>query len=329
MSFADIIDHKSAIKILQKQIKSSRVSHAYLFTGKEGVGKKRLAIQFAKALFCREIVADSCDSCITCRKIEHSNHPDLKNIEIDDDSRQLKIDQMREMQKELVYKPYEGQRKIYIINDADRMTSQAANSLLKTLEEPPSYATIVLLAEDVNKILPTVFSRCQHIKLSVISRDKIKEFLLREGIKKEKVELLSRLANGSPGRALKLSTDEELFARRKEVLTSLVKLHKVNKVELFKFADSMEELCKQGFPLLDLLSNWYHDIMMYKHDSESNNIVNYDYKENIKEEAELYTIDELISILNLINDYQQYIDHNVREDLVLQVLLLKIRNKRV
>jgi len=329
MSFKYIIGHKSAKKILQKQIKSSRVSHAYLFTGREGIGKKTLAIQFAKALFCRQIVSDSCDSCITCRKIEHYNHPDLKSIEIEEDSKQLKIDQIREMQRTLAYKPYEGERKVYIIDDADHMTSQAANSLLKTLEEPPSYATIILLAEDINKILPTVFSRCQHIKLSAISKSKIKDLLIDKGIKKDKIEILSRLANGSPGQALRLSSEEGLFSQREEVLSFLIKLQKIDSVKLFEFVDIMVKLYKQGFPLFDLLSNWYHDIMMYKQDSESNDIINYDYRKNIIEEVNSYNINELISILNLINKYQQYIDHNVRKDLVLQVLLLKIRNKRV
>ena len=329
MSFKDVIGHKSAIKILQKEIKSCRISHAYLFTGKAGVGKRTLAMQFAKALFCKEGSNDSCDTCIICQKIKHFNHPDLENIEIENDSKQLKIDQIREMQKNLVYKPYEGERKIYIISNADCMTLQAANSLLKTLEEPPSYATIILLAEDVNKILPTVFSRCQHIKLSVIPRYEIKELLISRNINEEKAGLIARLAGGSPGKALKLCYEEKLFSQRKELINILLKLNKTDKIELFKNADRMEELLKQQFPLFDLLSNWYHDIIIYKQGSQNDNIINYDFRENIKKQAELYNINELISVLQLINRYQRYIKQNVKKDLALQVLLLKIRNKRV
>ncbi len=329
MSFKDIAGHRAAIEILKKQIKTERISHAYLFTGKEGVGKKLLARQFAKTLFCPENITDSCDKCIVCRKIDHDNHSDLEIIEIEEDSNQLKIDQIRDMQKNIAYKPYEGKRKIYIIDDADCMTLQAANSLLKTLEEPPAYATIILLAEEVSKILPTIYSRCQQIELQDIPREKIKELLTERNVADQKAELLSRLAGGSPGKALQLCGEENIYEQRKEMISILVDLPEISKVKLFNYADKMTELFKQGFPVFDLLSNWYHDIILYKQGNRTDEIINYDYREDIKKQAVLYNINEVSSILYLLDRYQKYIEQNVKKDLALSVLLLKIRNKRV
>ncbi len=327
MSFSKIIGQQDAVKIMQDALKSGRINHAYLFAGKEGTGKKSLAYEFARAIFCQESRSDSCDQCLSCRKIEHGNHPDLKYINTDEESKVIKIEQIRELQMDLAFKPYESSHKVYIIDNAAAMTLQAANSLLKTLEEPPTYAVIILLATEIEHLLPTVVSRCQLVKLSLIPRELIRKYLKREGIKEEQTRLFSMLAAGSLGRALQLAQDENFFNFRKNILDFLMNLPDTGTVEIFKQVDEMVKALDENYPLFDLLSSWYHDIIM-REKGNKEEIVNYDYLRGI-EKQQGYSLPELIAIIELINEYYNYIKSNVKTDLALQVLFLKIRAKRV
>ena len=193
MSFKSVIGQQEAVEILQDEIKQDRISHAYLFSAKKGSGKSKLAFEFAKASFCEESELDSCGSCLNCRKMDHQNHPDFKTISVLEGKSAISIDQIRELKKEIAYKPYDGDHKIYIIEAAEKLTKEAANSLLKTLEEPPSFATIILLVEDSGKLLPTIVSRCQEIKLRNVSKQKIKDLLLTEGLEAERAEIIRKL----------------------------------------------------------------------------------------------------------------------------------------
>ncbi len=328
MSFSEVIDQKDVVNILQDELEDDRINHAYLFYGKEGIGKKTLALEFARALLCNEVENDSCNVCSNCRRIDHGNHPDLRVIESGENTKNLKIAQIRELQKEIAYKPYESKYKIYIIDGAENMTNPAANSLLKTLEEPPSYAVIILLSEEINKLLPTVISRCQNLRFSNISREKIEKFLEYKGVDKKEVDLISGLARGSIGKALELYENEDFLVNREKVFEFLKGLDSIEKVEIFSEVKEMVRLLKDGFPLFNLLSDWYRDIIVYKNDNQEQ-MLNFDYNEEIKEQANKYTINELLAIIKLIEAHANYIERNAFKDLSLQVLFLKIRSKRL
>jgi len=328
MSFEDVLDQKEAVNILKEELKDDRINHAYLFYGKEGIGKKTLAVEFARALLCNEVKNDSCNICNNCRRVEHGNHPDLKIIEENEKTNNLKIDQIREMQKEMAYKPYESEFKIYIIDGAEKMTTQAANSLLKTLEEPPSYAIIILISEELNKLLPTVISRCQNLRFSNISREKMKEFLNKQNIAKEKQELIIGLAQGSIGKAKELYKNNKFLNKRKKIYDFLKEMNKVTKVDIFSEVNDWVNFLNEDFPLFDLLSVWYRDIIIYKR-GNINQLVNTDYKEIISKKADEYNLSELLSIIELIEAHEGYIKRNAFKDLTLQVLLLKIKEKRL
>jgi DNA polymerase-3 subunit delta' len=324
MSFASVLGQKEAVKILKDEIKKDRISHAYLFSGQNGIGKFKLAFEFSKAVFCKELELDSCGSCINCRKMIHQNHPDFKKIAILDDKNAISIDQIRELKKEIAYKPYESDRKIYIIENAEEMTKEAANSLLKTLEEPPSFATIILLAEDTGKMLPTIISRCQQIKLKNVRKDTIKKLLLDKGLEREKAEILSQTAAGSPGRALKAAEMENYFENRKIIYDFLSDISSKNTIEIFKITEKLEELLKSDFPCFDLLSDWYRDIMMIKQDYLGA-VKNKDYIDDLKDNNELMSLASIIEKLDLIARAERYIKENVRANLSLEVLFFKLR----
>ncbi|MFP4661623.1 MAG: DNA polymerase III subunit delta' [Halanaerobiales bacterium] len=330
MSFDKIPGQEAAIRILKDELDSGRIHHAYLFTGKEGVGKERTALEFTKAVLCEEEGVEACDKCLACRKIEHSNHPDVRIIDIDEDANNIKIDQVRELQKDMSYKPYDSSRKVYIITEADRMTPEAANSLLKTLEEPPEYGILILLARELDKLLPTVISRCQRIQFHTIKDNIIEEELQNSGYSEEKSRLIARLAEGSLGRANSLLEDEDFFENRKSIIETLYNLPELNAVEIFKQVDFMMSILKnkEGFPLFYLILSWYRDIILYNQGYDRE-IVNFDYQEWISLQDKYYSLEGLVSIVELVTTTKNYVERNVKNDLALQVLLFKIRAKRV
>lgn len=329
MSFDKVKGQGAAIRILKDELDSGRIHHAYLLTGKEGVGKQGLALEFTKAILCQEQGVGACDKCLTCRKIDHSNHPDVRIISIEEGN-SIKIDQIRELQKDIAYKPYESHRKVYIITDADKVTTEAANSLLKTLEEPPDHGVIILLAEEVDKLLPTVISRCQQIQLNKISDSIIEKEIEKYGFNEEVSKLIARLADGSLGRAISLLDDEDFLENRKKILKTLYKLPELSAVDIFKQVDFIISILnkKDDFPLFYLILSWYRDIILYNQGYDRE-IVNFDCYKWIKLQSEHYSLEELISIVKLVNNIKRYLERNVKKDLALQVLLFKIRAKRV
>lgn len=329
MSFQKILGQEAAVRILQDELSSGRIHHAYLFMGKKGTGKKTLAIEFAKALFCQGEGVDACESCLSCRKIEHYNHPDLIVTGIEEGD-SIKIDQIRELQRVLAYKPYEGKWKVHIIEDADRLTPEAANSLLKTLEGPPKYGIIILLAEELDQLLPTVISRCQKIQFNPLTTDIIESKLKEKGYNGENIKLIARLADGSPGKAFGLVENEEFFIYRKNLLDNLYKISELDAVSIFQFVDNILSFFNDTdeISIFNLILSWYRDIILCNQ-GYFNEIVNYDYIEQIKLSSKYYSLKELISIMELVNNIEGYIKCNVKKDLALQVMMFKIRAKKV
>ncbi|MFI5359049.1 MAG: DNA polymerase III subunit delta' [Halanaerobiales bacterium] len=330
MSFTKLTGQETAVRLLKDDLDSGRIHHAYLFTGIKGVGKRTLALDFARALFCQRQDGEACGTCLSCRKIEHSNHPDLSIINITEGD-SIKIEQIRELQRGLAFRPYEGKWKLYIIEDADRMTPEAANSLLKTLEEPPHYGVIILLAREAETLLPTIVSRCHLIQLNPLSVENIEKILLEAGYEdSEKIKLAAALAGGSPGEAKRLIEDEDFFTEREKLYEFLYNLPELTEVDVFQFVDELLTLLrnKEAFPFFNLILNWYRDIILYRMDSHAD-LVNSDYIALYSKISEKYSVEELISIIELVNNIKRYIDSNVKEDLALQVMFLKIRTKRV
>lgn len=330
MAFDKLLGQETAIRLLKDDLDSGRIHHAYLFTGKKGVGKRTLALEFARALFCHGQEGEACGNCLACRKIDHSNHPDLSIVRISEGD-SIKIEQIRELQRELAFRPYEGQWKVFIIEDADKMTPEAANSLLKTLEEPPAYGLIILLARETESLLPTIISRCHLIQLNPLSAENIEQLLLEAGYgDKEKVRLIAGLAAGSPGEAIKLMEDEDFFQQREKLYDFLARLPELTELDVFQYVDELHGFInnKEDFPTFNLILNWYRDIILYRMACPEQ-VVNSDYLDYYSRLCEYYSLEELLSVMDLVNIIKRYIDSNVKVDLALQVMFLKIRTKRV
>ena len=223
MSFKDIVGQERAIKILKKSIKEDKISSSYIFVGSEGTGKKLAAIEFAKAVNCLNLnkSIEACGNCHSCNVINKQCCPDLKIVETTKGS--IKIEQIREIKKEIELKPLRSKKKVYIIDQVEKMTLEASNCLLKTIEEPPYYAIIILISSKLDSILPTIISRCQIVNFRLINSFKTNKLLLDKlnDLKKNKTEIISKLSQGSIGKAFKLSADKGYFIRREKMLNYL------------------------------------------------------------------------------------------------------------
>ena len=327
MSFNVIVGQERAIKILTKSLKENKISSSYIFVGSEGTGKKLTAIEFTKAVNCLNLNKDleACEDCQSCSEISKQRSPDLKIIEPIKNS--IKIEQIREMRKEIGLKPFKNRKKIYIIDKAERMTIEASNCLLKTIEEPPYYAIIILICSKIDPILPTIVSRCHIINFGLISSYKIKEFLLNKNknIEKEKSEIISKLAQGSIGSALKLLSAEEYFIRREEVLDYLSTISPGKYGDdIFAKVEKMVSEIDRVEEVLEMIKLWYRDILIIKNTGDQKYIANCDKLEILEEKSKIYSQEILIDILDYLEKVEEYLIKNVNKRLIFERLYIKM-----
>ncbi len=229
--FEQIIGNEPIIQTLKNTIKTKNISHSYLFVGTEGIGKKQIAQEFSKALLCLE-EPKYCNKCKSCIEFNTKNNPDFNIMEPEGNS--LKIEQIREFQKKVAEKPIISNRKIYIINDSDKMTKEAQNCLLKTLEEPPEYITIILIGSNENEFLSTIKSRCTIIRFQNIPDDKIEKYLKEKENITIKNPLILKAYGGSIGKALKLQNKQEQYQQIQEILQNLKETDIIELIEKSK-----------------------------------------------------------------------------------------------
>ncbi len=232
-SFKDFLGNERIVQTLQLALHQRRLADSHLFAGPEGVGKRSLALMVAKALNCLNRQADFCNECTSCRKIEAGTHPDVLVVGLLEDKQLLQIDQIREARGEVFYQPFEGRFRVIIIEEADRMKEDAANSMLKMLEEPPPSTKIILLTTRFHSLLPTIRSRCQIFSFAPIPLQDVEQFLReRSTLPVEQQLLCARLAGGSVGRALTLDLDLYQSMRQEilEFLNAAVVTHAPNSV---------------------------------------------------------------------------------------------------
>jgi len=327
VSFKNIIGQEKAVDLLLKSLKEDKIFPSYIFMGADGVGKKYTAIEFAKAINCLNLSNDFevCEKCSSCNKINKVCSPDLKIIEPIKGS--IRIEQIRELRREINLKPFENRKKIYIIDHAEAMTLEASNCLLKTIEEPPDYAIMILICSKLDSVLPTIVSRCQLIKFKLIGYLEIMEVVLsnKVDIEKDKAKLISKLAQGSISKALKLISDKEYFKRREKILDylTLILPGKYNDNLFTNMEQILTEMNKTE-ETLDIILFWYYDILLVKELGIQEYIKNIDKLKIIKEKSKVYSREMLIDILDYIEQIQEFMKRNINKHLILERLYLKI-----
>ena len=320
MTFSRILGHDRQKDILRRAIDSGRLAHAYLFEGPEGVGKRLMALALARAVICKNNAG--CGVCPACRKVDHNNHPDLHLLEPDGTT--IKIEQVRNIQKELSFRPLEAPMKICLIDGADRMNQAAANSLLKTLEEPRGDALLILLSARPESLLSTIRSRCQRLPFTRLPQDTLKGVLIEQlGVDEIQGHILAALSEGSFKKAL--GKDRDLYLKQRlEILKTLTAFSPRSVLPIFDLAQGLAEDKDRLPDILDILQAFYRDLLLYRHGRPECDLVNIDLLEKIRRVALKENTAALLRKLEAIAASRRQLDRNVNRQLAMEVLLLHL-----
>lgn len=232
MKFESLIGNDEIKKVLNETINKNKILNSYMFIGQSGIGKQQFAKEFARKILCISDNKQQCDNCESCIKFNSNNHPDF--VEVSTNENSIKIAQIREMQEYIYQKPIVSNKKVFIINDAEKMTEEAQNSLLKTLEEPPEYVSIILIASNENLLLNTIKSRCVKIYFNNIDKQLITKYIQDNNIIENPTSNIIDLCNGSIGKAIEISSNLEMYTQVEEVLNNILNKKYKSIIEVMK-----------------------------------------------------------------------------------------------
>lgn len=328
LGFNNIIGHEEIIRHLKNAMRSGKVSHSYVFTGEPGSGKKLLATTFAITLQCEAGGTEPCQKCESCKKALGKNHPDIIMVSHAKPG-VITIDEIRsQVVGDVGIRPYFSPHKIYIIPEADLMTTEAQNALLKTIEEPPEYAVIMLLTSNAGALLPTILSRCVRLDLKVVDDVLVKKYLMEHlHIPDYQADIDASFAQGNIGRAVEAATSEE-FSRLTQNALKLLKYS--DKMEVYDLAEEIKNLSaeKQNInDYLDIFQFWFRDVLMFKATREIDNLVFKQEINYIREQASERSYENIEKILEAIASTKVRLRANVNFELALELLFLTIREK--
>jgi len=330
-----IVGQSRAVSWLQRSLERGAIAHAYIFTGPPHVGKMTLALNLAQAVNC-ETAEPPCGVCDSCQKIASAQHPDVQIIGLtsNGDSAEAKpraeigIDQIREIQHSSSLPPFGGKYKVYIIDGAELMSIEAANCLLKTLEEPEGRVIFILLATNERLLPATVVSRCQRLDLPPIAASEVETALnSRWGIEPDKAKFLARLCHGCPGWAISAALDESLLQQRAERLDRLLNIINADYEERFTYAAELAAQFSQNRRLvqtvLDLWLDWWRDLLLIKA-GYSDAITNVDLLPTMAEMVRGYGLAQIKAVIASIQSAGEQLKQNANPRLVLEMLMLSM-----
>ena len=305
MAFKDVPGNSRVKKILIRALQKNRVPNSLLFCGPEGVGKRETALVLAKALNCQRRSDDACETCASCKAVNAGNFPDV--MEIQPEKNVLKIEQMRLLRDVAYFKPMTGKKRIFIVAEAEKMTDEAANSLLKILEEPPLFSYIILMTHNPFLLMSTIKSRCQVLNFLPISKEDMEKILMGKGYERRKARVLSLIVRGNLKQAFGLEW-EEVQARRKQAWQLFLSLLTKENVAHFlrNYTTSQRSLIKEEWAeLLEILSSFCRDLILVKENSRERLLMNPDYEEEMRKVEKLVSQEDLMDFLSRI-DYTLY-----------------------
>ncbi len=324
MSLKDVIGQERVIQGLHKSLKENNLFHAYIFEGPNGMGKRFTAINFAKALLCQSPTKyDACESCRSCKKMNTHNHPDYYYIDSEDS---IKDGQIEEIQKIMSKKPYESENTVFIINDADTMTPRAQNRLLKTLEEPNINNIMILLTENLNRILPTVSSRCMILKFKPVIDEMMCSYLMkRYSIDFKDSKILTAYSQGRIGIANNMYNSEDFKEKRNKSLSIVQRMTQLDE-EFFNIISELDNQKNHIFEFLDMIEYWYRDmVMILSAGCHEDLLMNVDHVDTLLQEANKIGYEKAIRIISLIEVAKKEISMNLNFNLVIKNMLFKIQ----
>jgi len=312
---------------LRLALTQGRLHHAYLFVGPEGVGKRTVALSLARALHCSDRTRDFCGQCANCARIQAGNHPDVRVIGPLPDKKEISIQQIREIEKELNFRSFSGGKKIAIIDPATLMNLAAQNALLKTLEEPPQDSVLILIAFNSGGLLPTLRSRCLRLSFSPLRRDLLAGFLRTKGVNPETARLLAAISGGSLGAALSIDVQE---AREKRQFWSglLCALKTGGYRAATEAAEALATNKEETSQFLQWAETWYRDLLIHAVTPDFGDIVNLDQLAQIEKDAAHADVEHLLSLLTQTSAAGAQIQRNLNRRMVLEQLFFNVVGER-
>jgi DNA polymerase III subunit delta' len=321
----NLLGHAWAVDMLHQHVARNDIRHAYLITGASGLGKRTLALRLAQALNCENpiSVGTPCFTCRTCKQIESMTHPDLTVIQSEAEGGTLKVDQIREVQRTINLRPYQSNYRVSLFLRFHEANDSAANALLKTLEEAPAHAILILTAESPEQLLPTINSRCEILRLRPLPIETVTSDLMQKGLDEERARLLAHISGSRPGFARKLVDDVSLLEKRDEHLNDLQTLLPSSRVEKFAYADKLakdKNIMRQT--ILVWLSYW-RDILLRVAGAETP-LINIDRNMEIEFLAGRLDLSSARKVVSNLESTLEKMDRNVNSRLLAEVLLLDL-----
>ena len=334
--FSEIIGQKQTISFLKGVMARGKIPHAYLFAGISGVGKTTTALAFTQAINCKEQGnEEACGHCQTCRQVMSGNFPDL--VLIEPDGQNIKIEQIRGLNRALNFKPVSGRYRVSIIRQAEVMTDEAANSVLKTLEEPPPNNLIILNVTEPLALFPTIVSRCQKVLFRPIPAQDIADWLIHSlSLEEDRAQVLAKISEGSLGKAIRMAAGD--FIKNREYLISrLIQLQGLSSEEALEMAleykgrrkrSAPDDMGKQEWDLFDLLSiwkSWYRDLLLTKLQCPADFLVNVDFSQKLKNISRHFKIENLIESFHMVDRSQRDLLQTRNVDIMMEHTILALK----
>ena len=345
-AFKDIVGHEQIIEHLQNAITMDKVSHAYILNGPDKSGKMMIAEAFAQTLQCEAVnkkleelageteseriesrfTAEPCMECHSCKQAAGKNQPDIIYVSHEKPNT-ISVDDIRtQLNNDIVIKPYSSKHKIYIVDEAEKMNQQAQNALLKTIEEPPAYAVILLLTTNAESFLPTILSRCVTLNLKAVPDEKIKKYLMAHyQIPDYQADVCVAFAQGNVGKAIQLAASDDFNELKASALQLIKRLHDIDLYEMSEAVKQISEYKLKINDYFDLMMIWYRDVLYYKATKDVNGLIFKDEVYDIKRQAEQSSYNGIEEILQALSKAQVRLNANVNFDLVIELLLLTIK----
>ena len=327
MDFNSIVGHKEIIAGLENSIKANRVGHAYIFSGPKGIGKRSVARAFSGLLLCNKPGGSkTCGECSPCLMLADNSNPDFYVVEQEGAS--IGVEEIRKLQSDIIVKPLYSQRKVYLIADSDKMTVQAQNCLLKTLEEPPRYAVIILTTSNYNALMETIRSRSIRYNFRKNTYDEVRGFL--KGKFDSNLgdnDFIISYSDGVIGTAMELVNSDEFVALREDAVQVILKVMNSKLSDIFNIYDFFETNKTSIDTILDIMLLFYRDLLVVKRVREENVLINSDKKDIILRNAANFTAQKLMKNIEIIEMTRKNIKQNANYQLSIEVMLMKLQEE--
>ncbi|MCI8790274.1 MAG: DNA polymerase III subunit delta' [Lachnospiraceae bacterium] len=324
--FGDIVGQQQIKGHLQNALSTGKISHAYIINGEKSSGKEFIAKVFAMALQCEEGSMEPCQECRSCKQALSGNHPDIIRV-VHEKPNSVSVDDIRtQVNNDVAVKPYSSPYKVYIISEAEKMTVQAQNAILKTLEEPPAYAVILLLTDNVNSLLPTILSRCVVLNMKPVPDALVKEYLCSQlQVPDYKAEVCAAFARGNVGKAKMLATSEDFENIKAEALALLKYIQEMDLNEIVAAVKKITEYKLEIQDYLDICAIWYRDALLFKATRDMNHLIFREEIQALRRTAQRSSYEGIENIIKALDTAKRRLDANVNFELVMELLMLTIQ----